>query len=128
MTMIWPKIKYIMEMGIGIAVVLPFALIVLLAAGSVTSVLLVRDGLDLFTGERRVAAEDALLSARLALEPGDRLLWPWFKVIELELEPGFCVPNKPSLRRYRAVLRQYTLFAVPIRMLYVSCGSGSRSP
>lgn len=84
--------------------------------------LLVSDGLDRFAGEARGAGRHALDRApsRCADEPGNRLLRRRFRVVAVELAPGYCPDGR--IRAYQAILRTYTVFAIPTGEVTISCG------
>jgi hypothetical protein len=85
----------------------------------------VSDGLARFTGEARVAAQDALLSAQLGCfdNPIERLLIQKVRIVSLELKPEGC-PEADIVAgpNYRAVLKSYTVFGIPTAIISVCRG------
>lgn len=97
---------------------------ILLAVGFADTQLLVGNGSDQFTGEERVIAQDALLSAQIGCldHPIVRVLIRRIRVVEVKFEPH-CQAEGPSAHQgYRAALRAYTFFVIPIGTISVRCG------
>lgn len=97
------------------------ALVFTLVIG-VASEELLTDGLDGFSGPARIAAEDALLWARLGCnEPGDRVLRRKFQVADVQLLTGYC--RGGVVPAYQATVRTHTLFMIETGEVSVGCGS-----
>lgn len=95
---------------------------VVVLVGSTIPHFLISDGLDRFTGEKRIAAQHALSLARGCRDhPIERGLTPHLQVIEVHSEPGYCpVLGGPA---FRAVVQTYGLFPIPTGTISVECGS-----
>lgn len=98
------------------------AFVIVLALGVESIRFLTLDGMARFTGETRVAAQEALHRARLGCgeELVDRLLMQEFQVVDVQLEPGRCpVIGGPA---FRAKVRTYALILIPTETIFVDCG------
>lgn len=86
--------------------------------------LLVDDGVARFSGEEGVVAAEALRSARggCSNRVGWPLVVPALQVRRVELLPGSlpAEPTLPQVPRYRAEVRELTLFGIPIGTIQVS--------
>jgi hypothetical protein len=73
---------------------------------------LISDAVTAFSGEERAAAKNALQSVSRGCSNriGWRLAVPALRVSRIELQPGYA----EGLRRYRAEVREFTLFGVPL--------------
>ena len=105
-------------------VVLPLTLV----AGYYTTTRLIPDtkpGLFLEDEDLAAAARRALILARLGCVEGlGSVFGLKLQVIEIELEPGYCPPRLENTRSFRARVRSYTLFGIPMSTISVdSCGS-----
>lgn len=119
-------LKLFVWVGVLLAVGVGFC--ILLVVGFVGTRLLVSNGVDQFTGEERVAAQEALLSVQIGCldNPIARLVIPKIRVVKMRLESEHCPAVHPSVGQdYRVVLRIYTFFGIPVGTASVCVRGGS---
>jgi hypothetical protein len=82
---------------------------------------LVSDGLASFVGQERAAGESALWQARISCgEPIDLLVIRKLKVVDVVLQGEGC--RELDGLAYRAAIRVYTCFGIPLHTISVDCG------
>jgi hypothetical protein len=105
-------------------------LLLLLIIGWLTPNLLISNSLDGFSGDERPAAKDALVAAMRGCSNrvGWSLVVPALRVSRVDLQPGYAEwPGSwESGRRYRAEVREFTLFGIPLGTTVVRTEDGVR--
>ena len=115
------------------AVLLVFGLIALVVLGHGITKILVDSGVENFRSpEERRLAEAAVRVAWLNIDnPIQRVYTPAVRVTVVERAPGHCddptIPEGPR-KDYRAKVSIYTLFAIPARTAYLTCGGRYMGP
>jgi len=87
----------------------------LLVVGWFWAAVFIDDGVTRFSGEERLAAEDAVTSTIMTCHSrvGWSLMVPNVRVTSVELLPGY-VQSYRRVRRYRAEVRETTLFSISL--------------
>jgi hypothetical protein len=109
---------------VSVVVVVLVGLVIATASVGVDRLNAVDNGVDHFSGAERLAADDALLSARIACgsEPGQRIVNRKWRVVELEIigdQSEGRWSSQGLLPNYRAEMQSYTLFGIPILKIEV---------
>lgn len=101
--------------------------------GYLIPVIVIDHGLGSFSGDELEVARTALSASRhFADHPLERLAFIRARVVHVEYVPDHCPghADADALSDYTAQVRYYTLFALPIEMIYATCGGDavSRTP
>lgn len=92
------------------------------------------NGLGALEGEKWYSGRAALLNAQLECggdydEPTNSFLRRKFRVVEMELQDGFCpLEGRNAVQAYQARVQAYTLFMIPTDNAFVQCIPDDETP